>query len=78
MKLSKAQILHIKERRAWMDQREKDIHSIGKDLYKSQDLCRELGKINAEHSFFNYIIELHNVEISAEKEVLKFAQSKEI
>ena len=72
MKLSKAQILHIKERREWMDQREKDIRSIGEaNLYKSSSLCNELGKINMEHSFFNHMIKLHNVELKAEKEALK-------
>ncbi len=67
MKLSKAQLEYIKDRRAAMEQREKDIRSIGDDLYKSSDLSRELIRLSQEHTFFNHMIKLHDVEAKAEK-----------
>jgi len=67
MKLSKAQLEYIKDRRAWMEQREKDIRSFGDELYKSRDLSRELVQMSQEHTFFNHMIRLHNVEARAEK-----------
>jgi hypothetical protein len=68
MKLSKAQLDYIKDRRAWLEQREKDIRSIGDDLYKSQGLTGELIGISSERQFFNHMIRLHKVEAKAEKE----------
>jgi hypothetical protein len=65
MKLSRAQLEYIKDRRKWLEQREKDIRSIGDDLYKSQDLTAELIGISSEHQFFNHMIRLHNVEAKA-------------
>lgn len=68
MKLSKAQLVHIQARRKWMEQREKDIRSFSADvLYGSDDLCRELGHIYQEQNFYNLMIQLHNVEVKAEK-----------
>ena len=67
MKLSKAQFDYIKDRRKWMEQREKDIRSIGDDLYKSQTLTGELIGISSERQFFNHMIQLHNVQAKAEK-----------
>ncbi len=67
MKLSNAQLKYIKERRAAMEQREKDIRSIGDDVYKSKNLSAELLGISQEHMFFNHMIRLHNVEARAEK-----------
>jgi hypothetical protein len=68
MKLSKSQLEYIKNRRLEMGRREKDIRSFGDDLYKSTDLCRELGQMRFEHSFYNHMIKFHNVDINAEKE----------
>ena len=71
MKLSKAQLQYIGERRAAMAQREKDLRSFGDNLYKSTELCREMHQIYREQDFFNHMIKLHNVEIAAEKEPFK-------
>ena len=68
MKLSKAQLQYIGQRRAEMAQREKDLRSFGDNLYKSTELCRELHQIHREQDFFNHMIKLHNVELAAEKE----------
>lgn len=65
MKLSKAQLEYIKDRRAWIEQRDKDIRSIGEDLYKSQDLVAALINLGNERQFFNHMIQLHNVEAKA-------------
>ena len=65
MKLSKAQLEYIRDRRKWLEQRDKDIRSIGDDLYKSQDLVAELIKLGNERQFFNQMIRLHNVEAKA-------------
>jgi hypothetical protein len=81
MKLSKVQLEYIKDRRAWMEQREKDIRSLGDELYKSDDLTRELIQMSQEHTFFNHMIRLHNVEAKAEKasfEALKDEDEKEM
>ena len=67
MKLSKAQLVYITERRKKLEQRENDIRSIGDDIYKSQTLCRELTEISMERRFFHHMIKLHNVEVQAEK-----------
>ncbi len=72
MKLSNAQRDYIKDRRAAMEQREKDIRSIGDDVYKSTKLSAELLAISQEHMFFNHMIRLHNVEMRAEKAELDF------
>jgi hypothetical protein len=72
MKLSKAQLEYIKDRRTAMEQREKDIRSIGDDVYKSKNLTAELIAINEEHRFFNHMIRLHNVEMRAEKAEVDF------
>lgn len=66
MKLSKAQLEYIKDRRAAMEQREKDIRSIGDDVYKSANLSKELIQMIQERTFFNHMIRLHNVEAKVE------------
>ena len=66
MKLSKAQLQYIEDRRAAMEQREKDIRSFGDELYKSANLSKELIQMSQEHTFFNHMIRLHNVEAKAE------------
>lgn len=68
MKLSKAQLEYIRDRRKWLEQREKDIRSIGDDLYKSPDLTKELIHMSQEYMFFNHMIKLHNVEAKVEKD----------
>ena len=73
MKLSRAHLEYIKDRRKWLEQREKDIRSIGDDLYKSQDLTAELIGISSERQFFNHMIQLHNVEAKAEKDFTPIA-----
>lgn len=78
MKLSKAQLEYIKERRAAMEQREKDIRSIGDDVYKSTKLSAELLGISQEHMFFNHMIRLHNVEAKAEKAATVAAKVGEV
>jgi hypothetical protein len=72
MKLSKAQRDYIDDRRTAMEQREKDIRSIGDDVYKSTKLSAELLAISQEHMFFNHMIRLHNVEMRAEKAEIDF------
>lgn len=67
MKLSQSQLQHIRERRKWMDQRQKDIISIGEDRFKSTELTREMVKMYQEEDFYNLLIQLHNVEVRAEK-----------
>ena len=66
MKLSKAQLQYVEDRREWIEQRDKDIRSIGDDLYKSQNLVAELIKLGNERQFFNHMIRLHNAEARAE------------
>ena len=68
MKLSKAQLEYIEDRRAWIEQRDKDIRSIGDDLYKSRNLVAELVKLGNERQFFNQMIRLHNAGAKAEVE----------
>ena len=68
MKLSKAQLEYIEDRRAWIAQRGKDIRSIGDDLYKSENLVAELIKLGNERQFFNQMIRLHNAGAKAEVE----------
>ena len=67
MKLSKAQIKYINERKAWILQRQKDILSFGKMRFESGDLTRETVKMYQENDFYNLMFRLHNVEIFAEK-----------
>ena len=62
MKLSKAQLQYVEDRREWIEQRDKDIRSIGDDLYKSQNLVAELIKLGNERQFFNQMIRLHSAE----------------
>ena len=76
MKLSKAQLIHIQERRKWINQRQKDILSIGDARFKSTDLTREMVKMYQEEDFYNLLIQLHNVEVQAEK-ALEGSMSKE-
>jgi hypothetical protein len=71
MKLSKAQNEYIKAERTKMDHREKDLRSFGEDLWKNHKLSVELGQIHWRRGLFNFMIELHNVEIAAEKEAQK-------
>lgn len=81
MKLSNAQKEYIKAERAKMDQRFKDLKSFGDDIYKSADLSAELGRIHYRRGLFNFMIELHNVEVDAEKasfEALKDEVEKEM
>lgn len=68
MKLSKAQLQYIKEERAKMAQRLKDLDSFGDDIYKSDKLSAERGRIHYDRWFFNHILNLHKVEVEAEKE----------
>lgn len=67
MKLSKAQLQYIDNERAKMDQREEDFKSLGDMIYKSSKLSAELGRIHFRLGLFNFMIELHNVEVEAEK-----------
>lgn len=67
MKLSKAQKQYIRDERAKMAQREKDLDTFGDDIYKSKELSAERGRIYYRKWFFNMMIEMHNVEVDAEK-----------
>lgn len=81
MKLSKAQLIYIRDERDKMNQRYKDLKSFGDDIYKSADLSAELGSIHYRRGLFNFMIELHNVEVDAEKasfEALKDEVEKEM
>lgn len=81
MKLSKAQIIYIKDQRAKMAQRQKDLDSLGDIIYKSSELSAESSRIGFRRWFLNMLIELHNVEVDAEKasfEALKDEVEKEM
>jgi hypothetical protein len=67
MKLSKAQLEYIKDRRAAMDQRYKDLKSFGDDIYKNAKLSAELSRIHYDRWFFDMTLKLHKVEVDAEK-----------
>lgn len=68
MKLSKAQLEYIQAERARMDARMKDLDSFGDDIYKSDKLSAERGRIHYDRWFFNHILKLHKIEVDAEKE----------
>lgn len=81
MKLSNAQKEYIKAERAKMDLRMKDLESLGDHIYHSAELSAELGRIHYRRGLFNFMIELHNVEVDAEKasfEALKDEVEKEM
>lgn len=67
MKLSTAQLLHIRSELKRMDARLKDLDSFGNDIYKSDKLTAERGRIYYDQWFFNHILKLHNIEVQAEK-----------
>ena len=67
MKLSKAQIKYLKEERARMAQRHSDLESFGDDIYKNAKLSAEKSRINFRRWWFDMLIELHNVEVDAER-----------
>lgn len=67
MKLSKAQLQYIRDDRAKMAQREKDLDTFGDDIYKSRELSAERGRIYYRRWFYNMMIDLHNVEVDTEK-----------
>lgn len=67
MKLSKAQLEYIQAERARMDARMKDLDSFGDDIYKSDKLSAERGRIHYDRWFFNHILKLHKIEVDAEK-----------
>lgn len=67
MKLSKTQLQYIRDDRAKMAQREKDLDTFGDDIYKSRELSAERGRIYYRRWFYNMMIDLHNVEVDAEK-----------
>lgn len=68
MKLSKDQLNYIKNERARMDARMKDLDSFGDDIYKSGTLTAERSRIHYDRWFFNHILKLHKIEVEAEKE----------
>lgn len=67
MKLSKAQLEYIQSERARMDARMKDLDSFGNDIYKSDKLTAERGRIHYDRWFFNHILTLHKIEVEDEK-----------
>ena len=67
MKLSKAQLLHIRSEMHRMDARLKELDLFGDDIYKSQKLSSERGRIHYDRWFFNHILKLHNIEVQTEK-----------
>ena len=71
MKLSKAQLEYIQAERSRMTQRLMDIHSFGDDVFKSEKLSAERSRIYYNQWFFNHILNLHKVEVEAEKEPFK-------
>lgn len=71
MKLSKAQLLYIKEERAKMALRLKDLDSFGDDIYKSSALSAERGRIIYNDWFYRHILNLHKVEVEADEEAQK-------
>lgn len=66
MKLSKAQLVYIRDQRAKMDKRMKDLDTFGDDIYKSAALSAERGRIYYDRWFYNHMLNLHNVELEAE------------
>ena len=67
MKLSKAQLEYIQSERTRMKARLKDLDSFGDDIYKSAKLSAERGRIYYDQWFYNHLLNLHNVELKAEK-----------
>lgn len=67
MKLSKAQLEYIQRERVRMDARLKELDLFGDDIYKSQKLSAERGRIHYDRWFFNHILKLHKIEVQAEK-----------
>lgn len=81
MKLSKAQLQYIKDERVKMDQRRKDLDSLGDLIYQSTELSAESSRIGFRRWYFNMLIDLHNIEVDAEKasfEALKDEVDKEL
>lgn len=76
MKLTKAQLVYIQSERKRMDARLKDLNSFGDEIYKSDNLSAERGRIYYDQWFFNHILKLHNVEVKVEK-ALEGSMSKE-
>lgn len=76
MKLSKAQLEYIQSERARMEARLADLASFGDDIYKSDKLSAERGRIYYDRWFLNRLLELHKVEVEAEK-ALEGSMSKE-
>lgn len=81
MKLSNSQLTYIKERRAEMDKRELEIRRMPDEMIYGQELgskerdpYKELIQMAQEHSFFNYMIQLHNIELRAEKLAQKVSE----
>ena len=77
MKLSKAQLQYIGRERAKMAQREKYLDTFGDDIYKSAELSAEKSRIGFRRWYLNMLIELHNVEVEAEKESVNIPKAKE-
>lgn len=48
-----------------------DLASFGDDIYKSEKLSAERGRIYYNKWFFNHMLNLHNVELKAEKDSFK-------
>ena len=67
MKLSKVQLEYIQAERARMDARMKDLDSFGDDIYKSDKLSAERGRIHYDRWFFDHILKLHKIEVDSEK-----------
>lgn len=67
MKLSKAQLEYIQTKRRRMEARLEDLATFGDDIYKSRNLSAERGRIYYDQWFFNHILNLHQIEVDAEK-----------
>ena len=81
MKLSKAQVLYIRAEQDKMNRREADLDELGDAIYKSSKLSADKSRIGFRRWFFNMLIDLHNVEVEAEKasfEALKDEVEKEL
>ena len=76
MKLSKAQLEYIKSERERMSLRLKDLDSFGDDIYKNANLSSERTRIYYNQWFFNHMINLHMVEVNAEKESMKALENE--
>ena len=76
MKLSKAQREYIEKRRVELTEEELKIRRIPeKERYGGgggTDYSRRMLAIFDEHRFFNHMIDLHNVEIRAERAEIDF------